>query len=217
VRSKELEADIDKLGEMLQPTNSDDSFAVVAFAVDYIADREPELIKRMITETSRNRDWEYWYLKMVKLVITHNDGTHSPYGDLVLGVKRALALRSLVIRINVNGGDISNIPDNDTLLIERSVETLISDSKIDDPSEELYMALGMISYIRGEHATGSWADQETDYTSFALVSKDAVYIADHLEEVELMIPELRARKTFDREAIEQLRNSPARVLRGGEL
>lgn len=48
-------------------------------------------------------------------------------------------------------------------------------------------------------------------------SADAAYIADHVEQFMELLPELHARKTYDRTVIEMLLNHEAQALREGEL
>jgi hypothetical protein len=184
--------------------------------VAFIAERDPELLKR-ITEAAEAdaEECTYWENRLGgRIAILNQSREDKQFAISVL--RNTFAVKSVLNRLAASGGDIKPT-GRDRLSMDSTVNGVMRDGDLIDPPEQLVEAVTLIAYIKGLHTPESWEQEDGGFITYADISEEAGYIGGHLDEVEAILPELRARKAYDRATIEALRNSPSQVMRDGEL
>lgn len=209
------EPQIMELCGLLQPTAHYDSHSLLATNLKSIADKDPELLQR-ITSAARASaaEGDYWESTLRMTDMTR--GTPEDRERKIDRFRISLDINPLLNRISNSGGDVS-MNGKASHQFRRVIGTLMIESNISDPPAELTQAVTMITYIKSLHTDASWSEPDGGYTTYKMIEKDAAYIADHLDQVEGLLPELRIRKSYDRATIEMLMNSETQALREGEL
>lgn len=217
LKGNPLRAEITRLCHVLQPSELLTPSSLLTSNVAYIAKRDPELLERItVASESDSEERDYWEHRLGRGPnLTNKSRNEQRY--TISGLKNAFVIHSVLQRIADSGGDITP-SGKDRMGMDAMVNGIIlTDGEITDPPEQLVEAVTLIAYIKGLHTPDSWDHEDGGYMTFAGISSDAGYIGGRLDEVEAMLPELRARKAFDRATIEALRDSPSQVMRDGEL
>ena len=131
------------------------------------------------------------------------------------GVERALTVFPYIERLCGDSVDswmmmdyMEHYYDLATFLTEESGRKEVSENET--------KAMVLAGFIRGIKPNMSWEQAGMDRL-YSEMKADLAYLASHLEEVEVFLPELVARKNFSREYIESVLTSDARSLSSGVL
>lgn len=215
LKGNPLETEIAHLCTVLQPSKAMSPSSLVS-NVSYIAQHDVDLLNRITAAAETSRDeCSYWEFRLARgQVLVKKSREDKQYA--ISNLRNTFAVKSALDRIAASGGDI--MPNGtDRMGMDSSVNGILRDGELIDPPEQFVEAVTMIAYIKGTHTPDSWDEEDGGYLGYSDISDDAGYIGGRLDEIALMLPELRARKAYDRATIEALRDSPAQVLRSGEL
>lgn len=224
---------IELLG-VLHPKNDYNHEGSVAQRIRTIAAEDLTIIQR-ITEAARNSpdEREYW---LDKFHLSKNLRAISSYGDkpryLIDHDPEAIQreLREFRIALTVNEvlrtvGHNCNTPIgiNPTseepihLLYQEAVTLVMENVNVKTPLEDLTKAITMIIHVRGTEGPNVRFPLDWYASMHSSISADAAYIADHVEQVMELLPELHARNTHDWTIIDMLLNHDVQALREGGL
>lgn len=179
-----------------------------------IAEHDLELLNT-ITRVSRNNvvDADYWAdrLDADRLATMKPD-------DLQLELnKYRVALTANTTIHDIAEATNQSMSRSALHMNNTTVQLLIENGNLHHPDNNLIKALTVISYIKGIQDADAWKPASEGTTVYEGISSDAHYIAEHYEEVMELLPELRSRKTHDKNTIEAMINNDTKVLREGEL
>lgn len=223
------EPTIIELFELLHPKDDYSPDHSIAQKIRIIAKKDLSLIQH-ITEAAKTSpdEREYWldsfYLsKNLKTVAPWGNETHHFIDPDPEQLERELTLFRTALPVNRMLralGHNCNVPvrnDPPYLTYQGAVALILKDGNITNPSEDLTKAITLITYMEKLQVFKSGSPADGNATTYSRLSADAAYIAEHLEQVMELLPELVTRGTHDRAVIERLLANDTQALREGEL
>lgn len=172
----------------------------------------PEMIPAMKEATQRYES----SARLLGDLMTRNGGFHTNGGEIENETKQlriALAIIPALADIESQlGRDVFSTAIEGIRLVE-TVGDAIDAQGTGEINQDHTVALAMISFIRGD--TDPFNDNYK--LSISEVSDDLDFIANNLEEVQPLVPELNRRMAYDKETIESLMSMPSKSLSSGML
>lgn len=186
----------------------------------YIAERDTGLLNQIKIAASEYEAATFLIRTMIKkdgfYEINSPMSIRDPGFDPEQGMRElrtALHMIPLFARLEERLGYDEFESGSDGYMLVQSITRKLRDEGITELSAERTLALTMISYVRD----GIDFYDEDEGISYSEAEGDIDYIVDHLDEMEVLIPELRTRKACDRATIEPLLKAPAQAVRDGIL
>lgn len=210
--SPEREQEVKQLCDSLKTGIMPSNFGHLTENVEAIAKCDPELLEQIAEAVNADEtDLVFWSERMrqgydlrdydqmrLEYVLCKNNASFS--------IKKALN------DIADHGGDTKAHPYNRT-----SYEAVIDVITRGEFPEEVLPALTLAVYIKGVNEDCTWSSTDQKIIDPASVLKEANFIAGYADKMDILIPELLARRTCDSETVERLMGNPAQTLMEGEL
>lgn len=186
----------------------------------YIGERDTGLLRHFKTVALENHLAAYLLRNLIKkdgfYEVNSPMSNRDPDFDPAQGMqdlKTALHMIPLFSRLEERLGNDEFECGADGFMVSQSIIRKLKLEGVTGLSAERTVALAMVTYIRDD-VLFYGGDEESSLSD----SDDAIdYIVDHLDEVESLLPELRARKADDRQTIQSLVEAPAQAVRDGIL
>jgi hypothetical protein len=210
-RVRANQTEINELCSILQP-NETSPDSRLRMNLEFVADHDPELFDRIAKVSQSSEPERFYWSSMLGGSLDMCRGSRDSQEYDLQSCRTALVVNSLLRSIADGGGDVDM--GSDPRMFRIWLGDIMNSSNISHPPEELTKAIALILYIRGMHKGEDYYDGFIYYEDIA---DDASYVVDHLDQVEAMVSELRARKDCDRETIELLMSAPSAALYEGML
>jgi len=226
------EPEIIELFGLFHPKNDYNPEGSLAQRIRIIAAKDLTLTRR-ITEAIRNSpdEREYWldkfhlsknlryvYVNESRSVIDYDpESLERELQEYRIALSVNAVLRTVGHNCNTPIGINPTSKEPVHLLYQEAVALVMGNVPAEKPLEDLTKAITMIIYIRGLEGPNGQFPLDWYASTHTSISADAAYIADHVEKVMELLPELHARKTHDWTVIDMLLNHDAQALREGEL
>lgn len=212
----DLQREVIEVSGLLHTENSTDRIQrMVRSNLTYIGEHDSGMLARMKKIASEHEAAFF----LLRNLLTRNGSYATTGSELNLEremrrLNNALHLIPLCTRLEDqfssdafdSGGDGNRLID--------SVNRVLNEGGVAGLDEAHTVALGMITFIQGDFDMFTTGESDLSYDE---VEAEVDYIANHLSETEPLLPELKARKAFDRGTIEILRNAPAKSISSGLL
>jgi hypothetical protein len=208
------QATMELLG-ILHPMGNYGISSPIAAKIMVVFHKDPALLQR-ITEAAWDHDFdrEHW-MDRLHLSDKLNYSQPEKLEEELIAFRTAIDVNVMVRHLSDSGVIIN---EQSPYLLQAAVSLILEDGGLKDPSSQMVQALTVIAYLKGKPNAVPWKKGPNKVSDiYNSIAADADYIADHLEQVVPLLPELISRSTHDRNIIDILLNSNAQVLRDGEL
>jgi hypothetical protein len=182
--------------------------------IGFLDETTPDLLERIAAACDGGGEQQQKWIRLLETVDYASVEDLHP-GITRSGIERALTVFPYIERLCGDSMDdwvvaeyMDHYYDLATFLTEESGQ--------DEAPENETKAMVLTGFIRGITPNMSW-EQAGMNSLYSEVKNDLEYLASHLEEVEVFLPELVKRKNFSREYIESVLTSDARSLSSGVL
>lgn len=210
--SPDRKALVDKLCDSLKTGVMPRDFRHLAENVEVIAKSDPELFDRIAKSVdSHDADLLFWSERMRQgYDLRDYDQLRLEY---VLRKNHAsFTIKDALNRIADHGGETKAHQHNRV-----SYEEIIDVITHGEFPEEVILPLTLAIYLKGANEDCTWSSTEQKSIDPASVLKEAQFIADYADKMDILIPELLARRTCDSETVKRLMKNPATALMEGSL
>lgn len=187
-------------------------FGYLTENVEVIAKSDPELVERIAKSVDADdADLVFWSERLRQGYDLRD--YDQPRMEYVLRKNHAsFAIKEALNRIAGHGGDTKA-----HLYNQVSYEAIIDVITHGEFPEEVILPLTLAVYIKGVNEDCTWSSTDQKIIDPASVLEEAQFMAGYADKMDVLVPELLARRTCDSETVNRLMTNPATALMEGSL